>query len=130
MPRGIPWRELCANDCGRRRAPGEQLCSSCKRQREQMLSSPYPMEQGQRSGGRGSSETAADEHSPSAARGRGIKTHPRLSEQSFQAEALRDMNRCEFCNAPFGSHASDCEGYASFVDFAEEYADEPTEEAL
>jgi hypothetical protein len=52
MHRRIPWRELCANDCGRRRAKGEQLCSSCKRQREQMLSSPYPMEQEQRSGER------------------------------------------------------------------------------
>jgi hypothetical protein len=93
-----------------------------------MLSSPYPMEQGQRSGA-----GVGESGQPPAARAtRDAGSNPAAGtpEQSFQAEALRDMNRCEFCSAPFGSHASDCEGYASFVDFAEEYADEPREEAL
>ncbi len=108
--RHIPWREQCANQCGRRRAKGEQLCRACIYEREQTRPLPWPMNLSERSGGseRDRNQTA-------------ITAPP---------EPLRELAKCEFCGAPSGAHASLCPGYASFVDVAEEYATDDVEEAL
>ena len=104
--RHIPERERCANECGRSRMPGSNLCRACFRRSTASIAVP----------GR---DVAAQ---PSKV-AYGAKDGRNGYSEAEQDRDLAELGRCLVCDGIGENHTLDCD-YWHFVDLGNEYFEE------